>query len=69
MSSAVAAATSAIVPSPQPSQPKPRVKFDAEFLERRMAEHNAWREFAERILAARVINEVLDLGSDEGLLQ
>jgi hypothetical protein len=50
------------VPSPaQLTLVQPPIKFDAEFIERRMREHRQWQEFQQRALALGIVREVLDL--------
>ncbi len=44
------------LPASNPAMETPAVKFDAAFLDRRMAEHRAWQEEETR----RLCNEMLD---------
>lgn len=56
-STARLAAAPALAPPPDRKRIQPEVFNDA-FIERRMREHNDWREFAERVFAAGIIHEV-----------
>lgn len=53
----LAAAAPAIAPPSAQKRIQPEIFNDA-FIERRMREHNDWREFAERVFVAGIIHEV-----------
>lgn len=47
----------ATAPAAQLALVAPEV-FNSEFIERRLRQHNDWRDFAERVLSAGIIHEV-----------